>query len=1176
MSENIAFKMKSAARFLSRKAESETSDAYRIIAQKASCASKECRSISRKNKAAFSHLLNRCRELCKDGILPDDENIILFWGKNSLNAYEISGLYLAFTCVLIEYAVQAVRSGDKKLFENSSLSVGRLDDTDFCFLSGQLFSAEDLLVSDPTGEYSQSDAVTRESYRRFISLKAMKSGKTERKIAETALEKAMKNGCHIGKYIVPLPDVKRGYLYLIMEAVMPLAAAFAAGVLSKDFRISLLSFFPLWEIMRYPIEAASLKGIPAVRLPRFSADSDRVMNVPVLITVSTVLPSADKIKELENHLEEIYLSNCTGSTRICCLADFKGADTPSKPEDKLIIKAASEAVDRLNNRYSGGFILAVRPRLYSKTQNEFIGRERKRGAITELIRAIRGNAKGFTLMHGDTDKLNEIKYIIALDSDTQPVFDSVRKLVATAEHPVNRPVIRDGRVTQGYGILVPKAENSIYTGKYSRFSSVMAGDKGITAYDSLSGERYQQLFGESIFCGKGLIDTDAFFSLLDSALPEETILSHDIVEGGYMRAGFVSDVQIIEGFPKNESGYYRRLHRWVRGDWQNIRIIFGKNPLNFISRYKMLDNLRRSLNPAFCLWALLWSVIIQGNPGVFLACISLLSAGAGGFYGAWNSVVNAGFSALTRLYFTKSMPVALENIARGFLSAVHIAKESAVCLSAAAAALWRLFISKRNLLEWQTAAQSDAKNRTDLLMCIPSVIFGVIFIVFGLPVHRLAGLVMLSDVPVTLFMGRRSENRNKKLTDKQKERLMTYASSMWGYFDELCGKKNNYLPPDNIQFYPKKTVASRTSPTNIGLMLVSFLAARDFGFITSAQLCHRLKKSLHSVDRLEKYEGNLFNWYDITTLKTVEPRFVSSVDSGNFLCCLVSLKEGLREYLGECGDLSDVIEKIDEIINETDLSAMYNPQRKLFHTGVSVENGELSASYYDMYMSEARMTSYFAVAKRQVPAIHWGATGRIAAEQGRYSGLASWTGTMFEYYMPNLFLPAPKGSVTREALYFCLYCQRKRAGRRPFGVSESSYNAFDTNGNYSYKAHGVQALGIKRGLDEEYVASPYSSFLTLTAALKPSMKNIARFLKLRMYGDYGFYEAADFTNKEKDEKFAVVKSYMVHHIGMSFISVANTLNWQCMQKRFMRDKAMKGAKTLLEEKIPDSQKKVNL
>ena len=1172
MSENIAFRMKSAARFLSRKTEGKTADDCRILARKAKCAETECRNMSRKNLSGFCRLTVLCRELCENGILPDDNEIIGYFDGKELNAAETEYLYLAITCALIEYAVQGIKSGDKRLFENASLSVGRLDDTDFSLISEKLFSAEALLEKDPSGDYSRCDEKTKESYRRFIAYQALKSGKTEKEVAQAAVKRAKKNGCHVGRYIVPLPDVKRGYLYMIMEAVMPLAAAFAAGVLSKDFRISLLSFLPLWKILRYPIEAASMRGIPAVRLPRLSTESKKVTDAPVFITVSTLLPSADKMKELENHLEEIYLSNRAKNVRVCCLGDFKGADSPSKPEDKLVIKGATEAVNRLNRRYSGGFILAVRPRTYSKTQNEFIGRERKRGAITELIRAIKGNAKGFTLIHGDMKGLGEVKYILALDSDTRLVFDSVNTLVAAAEHPLNRPVICNGRVVSGYGILVPKAENTLNTARYSRFSALMSGDKGITAYDSLSCERYQQLFGESIFCGKGLIDVDTFYRLLDNTLPAETVLSHDIVESGYMRAGYMSDVSIIEAFPHNERAYYKRLHRWVRGDWQNIKLIFGKNPLNFVSRYKMLDNLRRSLSPAFTLSALLGSLIIQGGGGVLLACISLVSAGSGCFYSALNSVINCGFSAVTRLYFSKSMPPAVENTVRGLLHAVHLAKESFVCLSAAVTALWRLFVSRKNLLEWQTAAQSNVGKAYRLFMCLPSAVFGVLLCAFGLPVHRLAGLIMLADIPVTLFSGKKAKKADIKLTEKQKERLMTYASSMWGYFDELCGRENSFLPPDNIQIYPEKSVATRTSPTNIGLMLVSFLAARDMGFITSPQLCQRLKKSLSSVEKLEKYKGNLFNWYDVSTLETVEPRFVSTVDSGNFLCCMTALKEGLKEYASECGDLAAVIEEIREIIDNTDLSPMYNPHRRLFHTGILPDKGELSTSYYDMYMSEARMTSYFAVAKRQVSKKHWGATGRNAAKQGRYAGFSSWTGTMFEYFMPNLFLPAVRGSAACEALYFCLYCQRKRAGRRPFGVSESSYNSFDKNGNYSYKAHGVQAVGIKCGLDEEYVASPYSSFLTLTTALKPSKKNIARFLKLRMYGNYGFYEAVDFTNNKNGQKYNVVKSFMVHHVGMSFVSLANVINWQCMQQRFMRDRAMKGAKTLLEEKIPEHSK----
>ena len=1174
MGKNIALKMKRAARLFDRNPRSsENSDDYYFLSDCAEQAIAECKELNRSDW--FSNLFEQCSELCKNGILPADDEIISFFGAGGLNGIVAGYLWLALKCVLIDFALQGVDAGDDKLFTDSVLSLRRLGEIDFDFILEKLFSAEEVLCADPSGHYTLMDSETKGRYRYAIALKSLKSGKSEIKIAEAALEKAKADGCHIGKYILDEFTKRRGYLYLIMEAVMPLAAAFAVGILTATPWIGVLSLFPAWEILRYPIEDVSLKGLIPERFPRLSVDCDCVKSVSALLTVSIILPSADKMKELEKHLEQLYLSNCTNRIKICCLADFKGADMPALPEDKVILNAATKAVDRLNRKYSGGFILAVRPRAYSKTQGNFIGRERKRGAITELVRAIKGNRKGFLLLSGDSKSLEKVRYIIALDSDTEPVFDSAAELIAVAEHPLNRPVICDGRVIEGYGILVPNAVNRLKSSKTGIFSSIMAGDRGITAYDSLSCERYQRLFGESIFCGKGLIDVDSYYELLDNSLPAESVLSHDIVEGGYLRTGFLSDVQVTESFPDSSEAFYKRLHRWVRGDWQNITFIFGDNPLGFISHYQMFDNIRRSLTSALCLTSLWVSAVIQGDSGVFLAVLSILALGARGFYPCLCSLRNGVFSAFSRLYFSDAIPVGLSNLLRGFIAIAYSAREAAVCVSAAVIALWRLLVSRKNLLEWQTAAQSESRSTVRVFSCAPALLFGTFLIAFGLPIHRLAGLIVLAEIPLTLFDGKKSKTR-VKITEKQRERLLTYAAAMWNYFDDLCIEKYNFLPPDNIQLVPSKKVAVRTSPTNIGMMLVSVLAARDFGFITSDELAEKLSKSLESIEKLEKYKGNLFNWYDTTTLKTVEPRFVSTVDSGNFLCCLTALKEGLKEYKGECARIDEIIIKTERIIDSTDLSPMYNDKRNLFHVGITPDDGKKSSSFYDLYMSEARMTSYFAVASRQVPVKHWGSTGRIAVRRGRYTGLASWTGTMFEFYMPNLFLPAPKGSLSSEALCFCLYCQRKKAKGRPFGVSESAFHSFDGKMSYKYKANGVQSLSIKRGMDEDYIVSPYSSFLTLTVSPKHSMKNLSRFLKMRMYDEYGFFEAVDFTSEKNKGAFSVIRSYMAHHTGMSIISVANLLNWQCMQRRFMADSRMNGAKSLLEEKIQTEVKKTKL
>ena len=1182
MKESVTNRMKGAARVFKRNVKKHgnesnnemqawLSDNYYVLERCAQMAAVECRRAEKalRGSELFPGLFARCAEMCKNGCLPDEDGIVEFFCSGGLDGVSSGYLSLAVASALIDYAKKSIQKQNVNDLSNAVASLRRIDEIDFDLIAKRLFTAEEILLKDPADIYSLMDGETKSFYRRRIAEIAFKSGKSENEIATNALLKARESGKHIGFYVVNAnKKPNRGWLYIILEFVMPLAASAAAGILLNEGLAGILLFFPFLEIFRKPIEAASLRGIAAVRFPRLDIECEAVKQTHVLLTVSVLLPPVDRMNELEERMEQLYLSNCGGNIKVCCLADFKASGMPRRPDDKYTVKAAKEVVDRLNKKYDGGFILAVRPRSYSETQNEFIGKERKRGAITELVRAVKGNPKGFLEIHGDKSQLEKVSYLFAADWDTCPVFDSVRELVSVALHPLNRPKIARGRVVRGYGLLVPKAENRLKCKTETWFSALMSGNSGVMAYDGMSCERYQDLFGEGIFCGKGLIDVDAYYELLDKGLPRETILSHDIVESGYLRAGYVSDVQVTEDFPKTAEAYYQRLHRWVRGDWQNIRLIFGKNPMNILSRYKMFDNLRRSLSPSLCVAALLVSSFVRGYEGATVAAAAMVGLCADELYSVCDSLKNGGIRAVTGLYFSKTLPSALDAAVRGFVSLALSVRESFVCADAAVRALWRLFVSGDKLLEWTPAAQSERNDSTYKLIasCIPSVLAASALLLFGLPVHRLAGLVILADIPLILFSGLKIKKRKSKITEKQKENLLAYAGEMWGFFDEQCGKENNFLPPDNLQFSPVRTVARRTSPTNIGLMLACFLAARDLGLISTAELYMRLNLSLSTVERLEKYKGNLLNWYSTETLLPLKPRFVSTVDSGNFLCCLTAIKEGLREYTAECSRLEEIIARIEKLISQTELMPMFNERRKLFHIGIDADSGEKSNSFYDLYMSEIRMTAYFAVAKRLVTKEHWRAMGRIPVISGRYTGLASWTGTMFEYFMPEIFLPSAEGSLSREALCFCLQSQRKRAGKHPFGISESGFYAFDRDLNYQYKAHGVQKLGLKRGLDTETVVSPYSSFLTLSLAPQLSLKNLNKLEKMGMRGKFCFFEAADFTNSAEKGGFSLVRSYMAHHVGMSLLSVNNLLKGQCMQRRFMSDSAMSGARSILEEK----------
>lgn len=1148
------------------------SEHYPMLERCAAQSAKEYKNAQKrfKNPNIFSGFFDKFLEICINGEIPDSDEIINCF-RNGISGIYISYLPLIITSVLIHICACAAVEDDCKTAEKSVLSLQKMRDTDFDYIYENLFSAEDILASDPTGIYSCLNSETKARYRKRLASVALKNGKSERDIATDVLEKARKDGEHIGNYLfTTVKNPKRGIVYLIMEAVMPALICISAGVLSGEWLLSFFLYLPVWEILRHPIEKISVKGAVNKKLLSLDTECDIVLNARAMIVLSVVLPSTDKTDEIRDKLENLYLSNAYRNIKICCLADFKASDIPRKPEDKHIMNALGNIIDALNEKYGGGFIAAVRPRSYSETQNEFIGKERKRGAIRELIRAVKGNEKGFLLFKGDTSCLKETKYLVALDYDSAPVFDSVRELIAVAEHPANKPVIKNGKVVSGYGILAPETQNSLSSSLRTFFSSVMSQNAGVSLYDNGVCERYNALFAESIFCGKGLINIDAYHQLLDVGLPKERILSHDIIEGEFLRTGFVPEVQILEDFPATADAYFKRMHRWVRGDWQNAGFIFGKNPLRFVSRFKLFDNLRRSITPVLCIGAVIYSAFYQGYAGIATAVISLFAICSSDIFAGIDYVIHGGLRTVTGLYYSKMLPRGLGCFLRAFLSVAYSARETFYSFDAIARALWRVLVSGNNLLEWTTSASAQERKEFNLFVsCFPSLLISAVLIIFGLPIHRLAGLIILADIPLTLFGNSPFSERKSELSENNREYLMSYAGAMWGYFEDLCGEENNFLPPDNIQFAPHRAVARRTSPTNIGLMLACTVAARDFGFITTDEMKKRIDLSLSSIEKLEKYKGNLMNWYSTETLGTLEPRFVSAVDSGNFLCSLTAVKEGIREYVHECKDLEATAKKIERIIESTDLEAMFNQRRKLFCIGINPDNGRKTESCYDLYMSEIRMTAYFAVARGCVTKKHWSALDRPLITDGRYTGLASWTGTMFEYFMADIFVPSPCGSMSREALCFCLQKQRKKAGKNPFGISESAFYAFDGDLNYQYKAHGVQKLGLKRNLDRENVISPYSSFLTLDIAPNLSLKNLKRLEKSGMTGKYGFYEAADFTKGRNSGRYSVINSFMVHHIGMSLLSADNLLNEKCMQRRFMNDRYMAGAKTLLEEKPPE-------
>ncbi len=1145
-------------------------------------------------KKGLPELYNMSRKICLEGILPPTSELENAVADASLSVAESELLPVMLRCALIYYAalecakISAGKrdAGSPSTCINAIKSLRRIQDIDFETINEKTGEVEKILTLDPSGEYPLMDDATRSAYRHAVAAKAKRERIPEKTAAENALKRAEEKKAHIGFELgVYSEKIKAGARrVLLLEIVMPLFISLSAAILLRRWYFFVILIFPFFEIVKVFTDSLARERSRPRLLPRLELSGKVPPEAQTMIAVSMLLPSAAKAESSEKHLSQLFRSNANGAVNICVLADLKNNENRVSPSDEADIEAMKRVIGKLNTKYNGGFLLAVRPRSFSKTQNEYSGTERKRGAVTALCNALRGHTEGFMCLFGDTKNLTKTKYIMALDSDTSMPLGTLSQLVSAAVHPLNRPVLNteNRTVKSGYGIFCPSIATSIKSASKNTFTGSMSGTGGITAYNNVVSDKYQDLFHFGIFTGKGLIDVDTFLYCTTDRFPSERVLSHDILEGELCRCANVADVQLTDSFPSSENSYMSRLHRWVRGDWQNIIYLFKsykvgskrqKNPYSLISKYKLFDNLRRSATPAVLVLTLFLTFFMPRETVSYLIGIIILSVTAGELLSSIKALFSGGFSMLSRLFYSGALPGALDAIIKAALSLIMLAQTGFVCLDAIIRALYRSFISSQNLLEWTTAAESDAGSELGSVLkkYWKSGLLGLLLLIFSTPVGRLCGIAFLYNIIFALTSSKEKKRSGQKISQKTQEKLTGYAASMWKFYDEHCRSLDNYLPPDNIQETPVHAIAHRTSPTNIGLMLCCVLAARDLGFIDSKTMYQRIKNSLDSIEKLEKWNGNLLNWYNTKNLKPLEPKYCSAIDSGNFICCLVALNQGLGEYVADYPQLQELKTRIAAIIKDCSFAPFYNRQRALFHIGYDLSEEKLSLSYYDLFMSESRMLSYYAVSSLEIPQKHWGTLSRTLAKDGRYTGPISWTGTMFEYFMPSLFIPVISNTLVSEGLRFCLRCQKERVKGKgiPYGISESGFYAFDSQLNYQYKAHGVQKLGLKRALNSDLVISPYSTFLTLPIDLSGALKNLQRLDNLELCGRFGFYEAADFTHSRiENQSYAVVRSYMAHHIGMSMLSVVNTLLGNSMQKRFMSDERMAAGISLLEEKIP--------
>lgn len=1059
--------------------------------------------------------------------------------------------------------------------------------------SFSLCKLERILSNDPAGVYPVMTENSSSELRRLLHFEAKSSGMSDSAYAEKLYDLSVHGKSNAEKYIGynvgKLPSERKLYfplLYGLSAAVSTLASYYV------NIWLFPLLFFPLLDALKPALDAVismickNTGLIPAIKL------SEIPENAKTLCVITALLRGEEHDGELFTRLERIYNANSGKNIKFGLLCDLCDNDGATKSTDEAVAGYARGRIDSLNAKYGNDFIFFIRPRSYSKSERSFMPYERKRGAVIELSKLIKTGESSFDAgvksLADNISFIKEVKYVITLDADTNLGIDIARDLIGKMIHPKNIPVIdtKSHKVISGYGIMQPKMSTDLDGARATPFSRLMCGGGGTDIYSGASFDLYQSLFGEGIFCGKGIFDVDAFYNtiVLSEFFPDDKILSHDILEGERLRTALLCDVELTDGFPKNELSYLKRKHRWIRGDIQNLMFLSKKikvgnkkrkNDLSLLSKYKLFDNARRAVTPIISLaiiivsffWPQPYSAILffaAFSPYIIPFVIDTITL-----------ITTLTVKSAARKFFSKGVTVGIwQSFLRMLYFSAMLAKDALMSLGACLTSAYRMLISKKKLLEWVTAAQSDSGKSSAMLFIskhIASSLLGA-FLFFFAPggLIKFTGLAFFI-MPIVAFFTSKDFSSKKSISPEDKKKLSAYAADIWKFFDENVNKQNHFLPPDNIQFSPYEKTAHRTSPTNIGLYLSSCLAARDFGFINTAELYEKINASIETVEKLKKWKGHLYNWYDTESLSILNPAYISSVDSGNFVACLITVKNGLADYSDDEPRMIDLINRISRIASGTDFTVLYNKIRNLFSVGAVISpdgSAELDTGCYDFLMSEARILSYIAVSSRIVPKSHWKKLSRPLISSGGYIGLSSWSGTAFEYFMPDLFMPIRKGSLLYEAMLFAYRAQSSRRAGSVWGISESGFFAFDCDLNYQYKAFGVPLLGQKSGLDEDLVISPYSSFLALCVSVSGVLNNLYSLSKLGIYGKYGFYEAVDFTRSRVKKGSACVKSYMSHHLGMSMLALANASLDGIITKRFMLDGKMECGKELLEEKIP--------
>ncbi len=991
--------------------------------------------------------------------------------------------------------------------------------------------------------YRQMDAESRGYYLRCVSALAKKYHLRETAVARAALTLAQeKEGAEgeSGYYLIERGDLIARHLLGRRLALSGknrekcfLLSLYAGAALSLALGIWLgapVCFWPLIplctsQILRNLAYACLRRRFPPRMLPRL-----RIRKIPrearTLVVVPALLASPKQTLQLLRQLSILRCASPEKGLDFMLLGDFADHSEMESAGDKEILLAGEKAVSALNQQAGGSFFYLHRRRAWDAGQQCYTGRERKRGALEMLNHLLTDGKQLDALAYASCDPAllqGKYAYVITLDADTFMPPEAAKRLIGAMLHPLQR-----GRI----GIIQPRMETMADSVR-TRVQRMLGGAGGIDPYQTLAQDIYQDLFGRGSFVGKGIYAPGAFLAATEGRMPTGRLLSHDLIEGEIAVSALAEDISFYDGHPSRLSGWLKRLHRWTRGDWQLLPFL-SDGRLSLLSRHKIWDNLRRSLLPGAQLMLLLGGALANA-PLLFLLGLPFPFRGMGG-----------------RLLLLPARALTLGD--------------------AILRALYRQFISKRGLLSWVTAAQAEEKGRPPVSCVLAQLICGTALTIFSLlptgflPAVFVGLLWVLSPLLFPLLDAPLRAERG--LSPGQRERVRALARDTWRFFEDWVKEEYHFLPPDNVQLDPDKGAALRTSPTNIGLYLLSCGAARELGLITTAQMARRMADTLSALEKMETWHGHLYNWYALSSAQPLPPRFVSTVDSGNLAGCLMACAQLCRKRLGEMGqEMHSLPARLDAFAEKMDFAPLYDRQARLLYVGYDVNSGRPTPAHYDQLASEARLASFLAVSGRQIPISHWFSLNRSTVRAGGGPALLSWGGTMFEYLMPALLTPLTRNTLLGESCMNAVRAQLMHAARRPFGISESGYYAFDPEMNYQYRAFGLPRLAIS-GETAGQVIAPYASMLALPFFPAAAARNLQLMEQLGWRDAYGLYEAADYTPQRMEHLPRLVKSHMAHHQGMILCAACNALCDSVLVRAFMTPPARQAFAYLLQERAP--------